>query len=266
MATAAATIVVEFDCAVQAKSFGSPKLLTSRISGVRTRVARGERDRHLHGVEVVLEPWAAFSLFGQPMDKLTNTEVAAADLFGEREGELVDELASAEDWEQCFNSLDAVLSQWQAVRPCSYQVQLAWYLLCRTSGTIPISELVSETGWSQRQLERRFREQIGLPPKAAARVLRFERARRLLAVDRPLAEVATACGYYDQAHLSREFTALAGSSISRFRRERASVDDKVVEQVLSIGREMTILSKTDSGPGGKLSSVTVQNGYRCRLL
>ena len=54
----------------------------------------------------------------------------------------------------------------------------------------------------------------GLPPKVLARVLRFERARRLLQrPDRPaLADVAAVCGFYDQAHLNRDWRELAGCS------------------------------------------------------
>ena len=62
-----------------------------------------------------------------------------------------------------------------------------------------------------------FAAEIGLTPKAAARVVRFDRARRLLqrraAASRPLdlAALAAYCGYYDQAHLDAEFRVLAGA-------------------------------------------------------
>ena len=64
--------------------------------------------------------------------------------------------------------------------------------------------------------------EVGLTPKTIARVVRFDRARRLLqrgvmVLRRPmLADLAVACGYYDQAHLDREFRALAGCSPSRW--------------------------------------------------
>jgi AraC-like DNA-binding protein len=83
---------------------------------------------------------------------------------------------------------------------------------------MPIGELVSETGWSDRHLRSAFTSQIGLTPKAAARVIRFHRARvtlqRRASAGRRLglAELAAGCGYYDQAHLDLEFRALAGSS------------------------------------------------------
>jgi transcriptional regulator GlxA family with amidase domain len=64
----------------------------------------------------------------------------------------------------------------------------------------------------------RFREQLGPPPKTVARLVRFQRAVGSLARTRGyrLAEIAQACGYYDQAHLSRDFRELAGVSPSAF--------------------------------------------------
>jgi transcriptional regulator GlxA family with amidase domain len=84
--------------------------------------------------------------------------------------------------------------------------------LVATAGTVDVGSLAREVGWSRRHLSERFRQELGLPPKVAARVVRFERARRLLQrPDRPgLADVALACGYYDQAHLNRDWRELAG--------------------------------------------------------
>ena len=69
---------------------------------------------------------------------------------------------------------------------------------------------------------------MGLPPKLVGRIARFERAREAI-VDDPsadLAAVAARCGYADQAHLSREVAAFAGSSPDRMRAEAVnSVQD-----------------------------------------
>jgi len=65
----------------------------------------------------------------------------------------------------------------------------------------------------QRHVTERFRHQLGLAPKAYARLLRFEHARSLLGCphpDRTLADAATEMGYYDQSHLTRDFVAFAG--------------------------------------------------------
>jgi AraC-like DNA-binding protein len=70
-----------------------------------------------------------------------------------------------------------------------------------------------------RQLERRFRDEVGLAPKELAGVARLRRAAQLLEGRLALADVAAAAGYADQAHLGREFRALAGISPGRYRRE-----------------------------------------------
>ena len=105
--------------------------------------------------------------------------------------------------------------------PDPRQPPVAWRQLLRTGGTARISDLAAETGWSGRHLTGRFRTEIGLTPKAAARVIRFDRARHLLiskAADSEyrLADLAAACGYFDQAHLAREFRALAGCPPSQW--------------------------------------------------
>jgi transcriptional regulator GlxA family with amidase domain len=79
------------------------------------------------------------------------------------------------------------------------EVARAWQLLIRTGGAMPASALADEVGWSGRHLADRFRRETGLTPKAAARVVRFDRARRLLAAgtgrsELPrLADVAAEC-------------------------------------------------------------------------
>ena len=105
------------------------------------------------------------------------------------------------------------------------EVSWAWHELLRAGGTLRVSELAAGTGWSGRHLTSRFRAEIGLTPKAAARVIRFDRARQLLVRNLTgatadggvlLADLAADCGYFDQAHLAREFRALAGCPPSQW--------------------------------------------------
>ena len=71
--------------------------------------------------------------------------------------------------------------------------------------------LAEETGWSRRHLSQRFREEIGLTPKAFGRLLRFQRAIELLREGEPLADAAFAAGYADQPHMNRDFRAFYGA-------------------------------------------------------
>jgi transcriptional regulator GlxA family with amidase domain len=83
---------------------------------------------------------------------------------------------------------------------------------------VPIGTLTEETGWSARHLIARFREEIGVTPKLAARILRFERVVARVEQARGVgwADIAYDCGYYDQAHLNRDFRQFAGTSPTAF--------------------------------------------------
>ena len=98
-------------------------------------------------------------------------------------------------------------------RQAAPEVGWAWRELCRTGGRTGVAALTAATGWSHRHLATRFRQQVGLSPKAFGRVLRFQRAVDLLRAPAPpaLAEIAASCGYFDQAHLNRDFRELASS-------------------------------------------------------
>ncbi|MFG2710744.1 helix-turn-helix domain-containing protein [Streptomyces goshikiensis] len=66
-----------------------------------------------------------------------------------------------------------------------------------------VDSLANEVGWSRKRLWSRFRSQIGLAPRHAARLVRFDHAAHLLAAGNAAAQVAAAIGYVDQAHLVR---------------------------------------------------------------
>lgn len=78
------------------------------------------------------------------------------------------------------------------------------------NGQVTIDQLAVAAGISSRQLERGFLREVGVGPKLLCRILRFQQVFR--AVDRNdagWAGVAADCGYYDQAHLIRDFQQFA---------------------------------------------------------
>jgi AraC-like DNA-binding protein len=80
----------------------------------------------------------------------------------------------------------------------------------RSAGTLSIDAVARASGLGARQLERRFLEDVGIAPKALARIVRFQRALRGLRAGATPAAVAAACGFADQPHLAREFRRVAG--------------------------------------------------------
>jgi AraC-like DNA-binding protein len=217
-----ATLIVSFGPAIDV---GFPELgvreqrFDSFVAGLHDTYATTASSGSQHGMQVNLTPLGAFRLLGQPMSELTNRVVGLEDALGRPGAELAELLYDAGDWATRFALLDAILAARLVEAPrCSADVVWAWRRLVETDGRVPIGRLASELGRSHRHLTIRFREQVGLPPKTLARVLRFHRVVALAgAADRPgWADAAYDCGYYDQAHLNRDFREFAGTTPTGF--------------------------------------------------
>jgi AraC-like DNA-binding protein len=169
-------------------------------------------------IELRLTPLGAHRLVQVPMHELRNASIELDELLPET-GELADGLRETTSWETRFDLLEAFLARRLTdSTPPSPEVEWSWQRLVSSRGRVRISVLEQETGWSPRRLITRFREQIGLSPKAAARVIRFDRAASALrsGTATSLAALAYDCGYADQPHLNREFRELAGTTPAAF--------------------------------------------------
>jgi len=185
----------------------------SFVSGLQLESAVTERFGHQYGLHVQLSPLAAAALFGLPMHELTDVLVDLPSVLGADGARLAERLESTATWPARFALIRAELATRIAVgRSPSVAVALAWQELRAANGAVRIGQLVAESSMSHRHFIARFRAEVGVTPKQLARVLRFEHAVDLLA--RPgasVAETAASAGYYDQAHLGREFRILAGA-------------------------------------------------------
>jgi AraC-like DNA-binding protein len=188
------------------------------LGGLQANAAVISHTGYQEGVAINLTPLGSRALFGVPARELWNTSVECADVAGSAGRELWERLQGTTGWGDRFAACDAVLNR-IADRELTVCAELrgAWQALVRTGGTHPIGGVAASVGWSRQHLARRFRHEFGFGPKLAARVVRFERARRMLHATPPfvtIAQVAAACGYYDQAHLDRDFAELAGCTPS----------------------------------------------------
>ena len=192
--------------------------LDSFTAGMGTRPSTVRGEATWACVELRLTPQGAHRLFGIAMHELANEAVELGLLVPEGR-ELESRLRETPAWPERFDLVDAfLLRRLAASRPADPAVAWSWHHLYESRGTTAIATLATELGWSHRKLIARFRDEIGLAPKAVARVMRFDRATTALRNPEPsLAQVAFECGYADQAHLNREFRELAGVSPKRYR-------------------------------------------------
>ena len=173
-------------------------------------------------VQVALSPLGAYTLLGLPMNELAGRLVDLRDILGDDARRLGERLRQAPTWQQRFDAIDRFfLGRMDQAPPVAAEVALAWQRLAGSGGRVPIREISREVGWSHKHLITRFTQLVGLTPKRAARLIRFERV--LHAVDRgqSWSELATDFSYADQAHLTREFTEFTGISPAAFRAARS---------------------------------------------
>ena len=189
------------------------------VSGLQARPATISYGAHQEGVAIELSPLGARALFGMPSGVLWDTSLECVDVVGGRGWELWERLQGVPEWSGRFAVCDDVLLRWADTEVrVPAELRHAWHTLVRSGGTAAVSELAAEVGWSRQHLARRFGNEFGLGPKLAARVVRFERAQAMLRSTPSfisIAQVAAACGYFDQAHLNRDFVELAGCTPSQ---------------------------------------------------
>jgi AraC-like DNA-binding protein len=185
----------------------------SFVGGLRLDRVKTEHGGGMHGLQVSLTPWAAHMLLRAPLHELAGTSIPLEELLP---GNLTARIGAEETWEARFALLDRELGRrLQEARPPDPGTVRAWQGLCASHGTVRVGTLAQELGWSRKRIAARFREQIGLTPKAAARLVRFEHARSL-AGTMSWGELAFACGFADQPHLNAEFKSFTGLTPATF--------------------------------------------------
>ena len=175
-------------------------------------------------IQIYLTPRGVAQILGIPGGELARHVLDVADVVPELDGVFLEQLAAQPDWPARFALLDTVLKTLASRgRDTDPLVDGLWHRIAASAGTIRIKALVEESGWSHRRLVTRVRDHVGLSPKAAAAVVRFEYAvHELSGRELPggLADLAYRRGYADQSHLTREVTRYAGASPTSLRGTR----------------------------------------------
>ncbi|MFD9480148.1 helix-turn-helix domain-containing protein [Streptomyces nojiriensis] len=172
--------------------------------------ARGE---NIECVQVRLSPMIAHTILGASPADLDGAVVPLDDLWGRDVPRIREQLRDASSWQERFVLTDALLARrHRPGRPVDPEVAWAWRRIVGTRGTARIDVLAAEVGWSRKRLWSRFRGQVGLPPKHAAKLVRFDHAAHRLVAGEGAARVAADTGYADQSHLHRDVMAFTGTT------------------------------------------------------
>ena len=181
----------------------------SVVAGLAPGTVRG-LGRDIECLQVRLSPVVAHAVLGASPE-LAGTVVALDDLWRRDAPRIQEQLRAAASWDDRFAIVDAALGRrYEAGRPVDPEVAFAWGQMVTSRGQVRVDQLAADIGWSRKRLWSRFRSQIGLTPKRAAQLVRFDHAAHRLAAGHSAARVAAETGYADQSHLHRDVMAFAG--------------------------------------------------------
>lgn len=198
------------------------------ISGPLTKPMILQANGRIDIFGVCFRPGGAYAFFPYPAHQMMNCFPDAHALWGAKGGEFVDRFFEASmTRQQRLGYLNRYflhrLGDTDPQDPCVHEAIKA---IESCKGMISIGYLSRKTGISNRHLERKFKERVGLSPKQLCRSLRFKQVLACLVQDPDGSWLKTAldCGYYDQAHMINDFKHYTGVSPSSYFKGRAHGD------------------------------------------
>ncbi|WP_153502731.1 AraC family transcriptional regulator [Cumulibacter manganitolerans] len=212
---------------------GRRRRYAASIAGLHTRPATIHHGTRQSGVQLAIDPLASRALFGVPAADLAQRVIDLAELAEPAARRLLDAAHTAGSGCKavtgrtvglgvpCASVEEQLLgARLGGRRPPAPRAEIvrAWSVIRRTRGRAPVREIARDVGWSVRHLEQEFVRELGVTPKQACRLRRFEYTTALIRAERPLAEAAALAGFADQPHLTRDWRALAGTTPTRWRR------------------------------------------------
>ncbi|MFJ3876822.1 helix-turn-helix domain-containing protein [Streptomyces sp. NPDC090077] len=161
-------------------------------------------------LQIRLPPGAAAAVLG-PSAGADGSVESLADVWGRDAGAVEERLRAAGSWDERFEmAADFVCRRIGEGPRVDPEVAHVWRRTVAGGGRVRIDGLADEVGWSRKRLWARFRAQLGVTPKRAAQLVRFDRVAHLLAAGVSAAGAAAEGGYADQSHLHREVKAFTG--------------------------------------------------------
>lgn len=163
---------------------------------------------------VVFHPFGMHSLLGINANLLKGMLADSQDIFGAGTNELQERLEQSDSMEAMAHLVDHFFKRKIVMQsPLHAMVSCTTHWMLRRNGIFTAAELMGHTGWQQRSLERAFNDAVGLSPKKLGGIIRLHHylgGVRDLKAKGKLTALAYDAGYYDQAHLIREFRRFTG--------------------------------------------------------
>jgi AraC-like DNA-binding protein len=175
------------------------------------------KDLYLQGevslIVVVLQPSGINQLIGISADELLDKIIRIEDLFGCQGLEIQEKLAKKVAFQSKLTLLNTFFIELTAKKNTSNQwlIHASLDFIVKNKGNVSIHQLVKYMGYTERHLERKFMETVGLSPKKFSNIIKLHSFLKYLKVEpKNLTIIAYEAGYADQSHLIKEFKKYTG--------------------------------------------------------
>ncbi|MDQ1095986.1 MULTISPECIES: helix-turn-helix domain-containing protein [Chryseobacterium] len=168
---------------------------------------------------VYLQPYAIPILFNIPADEMTNQNIEITELCGKEGLFLEEQILNCRSTQERIETITYFIEKRVSDLPFNLQMMMnAIHHLIMNNGNIKMPELLADHFLSQRQFERNFKTLTGFSPKYFSRIIRFEKSITAAYHNQQLSltELALHSGYFDQAHMIRDFREFSGKKPSAY--------------------------------------------------
>jgi AraC-like DNA-binding protein len=176
---------------------------------------------------VHFKPGGAFPVLSLATGELANAHIDLRAIWGPAATDLHAQLCDLSAPSERFLHVERALMARFLDPPAQHgAIRAGLDLLTRPGGRVLVRDVAKAVDLSERRFIEVFTAQVGLTPKAFARVQRFQRAMALSrsAAKPDWARLAIECGYFDQAHLIRDFVAFSGVSPTDYWRRQTQIE------------------------------------------
>jgi AraC-like DNA-binding protein len=193
----------------------------SWISGERSAPIVIDEIGFIHLIGIRLRAGGAWPFLGIPLREFSDQVIELESVLGGEISDLRDRIGEAKSDDARFDLVEGWLRMRRRLPPTP-AVRYALDVIQRGADSSRIGRMADEIGISHKHLLREFDRCVGLTPKVFARLCAFQRVIQSVgqksAVD--WAGMAASCGYYDQAHLIREFRSFSGLTPANYLTKR----------------------------------------------
>ena len=161
-------------------------------------------------IGIRFHPGGTLPFLRMPLHDVTDQVVELGSLSSTLERDLLRAASESSALSEKIRAIEQFLSTCLATSKYDSWLMNIAARIVDSRGLIAVDDLAGDAGISSRQLERRFLREVGVGPKLLGRIIRFQQVFRAVEQgSNAWAEIAVECGYYDQAHLIRDFNQFA---------------------------------------------------------